>query len=124
MIRRPPRSTRTDTLFPYTTLFRSALLVDDVERRLAVAVERAQRHELPAFADKLVVPPDHARPRHAVAKLVEEALGQGHVGDGSGSAERAGSVIRSRRRGESAGAHPRAPCHPGDPREPRTRAQR
>src|SRR3546814_13112635 len=28
MIRRPPRSTRTDTLFPYTTLFRS--LLDDV----------------------------------------------------------------------------------------------
>src|SRR3546814_9806065 len=26
MIRRPPRSTRTDTLFPYTTLFRSSLL--------------------------------------------------------------------------------------------------
>src|SRR3546814_4376634 len=26
MIRRPPRSTRTDTLFPYTTLFRSLLL--------------------------------------------------------------------------------------------------
>src|SRR3546814_4544376 len=25
MIRRPPRSTRTDTLFPYTTLFRSAI---------------------------------------------------------------------------------------------------
>src|SRR3546814_7951280 len=30
MIRRPPRSTRTDTLFPYTTLFRSA--VDDQGR--------------------------------------------------------------------------------------------
>src|SRR3546814_2262164 len=29
MIRRPPRSTRTDTLFPYTTLFRS-LVVEDV----------------------------------------------------------------------------------------------
>src|SRR3546814_4373536 len=28
MIRRPPRSTRTDTLFPYTTLFRSALVVE------------------------------------------------------------------------------------------------
>src|SRR3546814_10251771 len=27
MIRRPPRSTRTDTLFPYTTLFRSAQAV-------------------------------------------------------------------------------------------------
>src|SRR3546814_10985800 len=33
MIRRPPRSTRTDTLFPYTTLFRS----DEVE--FAVFVE-------------------------------------------------------------------------------------
>src|SRR3546814_15483682 len=31
MIRRPPRSTRTDTLFPYTTLFRS----DDVRVREA-----------------------------------------------------------------------------------------
>src|SRR3546814_4945650 len=29
MIRRPPRSTRTDTLFPYTTLFRSLLESDD-----------------------------------------------------------------------------------------------
>src|SRR3546814_2704447 len=28
MIRRPPRSTRTDTLFPYTTLFRSYLSAD------------------------------------------------------------------------------------------------
>src|SRR3546814_5412696 len=27
MIRRPPRSTRTDTLFPYTTLFRSAQVI-------------------------------------------------------------------------------------------------
>src|SRR3546814_13276596 len=28
MIRRPPRSTRTDTLFPYTTLFRSVAEID------------------------------------------------------------------------------------------------
>src|SRR3546814_12469177 len=28
MIRRPPRSTRTDTLFPYTTLFRSDVVRD------------------------------------------------------------------------------------------------
>src|SRR3546814_13122288 len=33
MIRRPPRSTRTDTLFPYTTLFRSG---DDVRLLLPV----------------------------------------------------------------------------------------
>src|SRR3546814_10006224 len=30
MIRRPPRSTRTDTLFPYTTLFRSMLRLGKV----------------------------------------------------------------------------------------------
>src|SRR3546814_4753693 len=30
MIRRPPRSTRTDTLFPYTTLFRSVVRVEDI----------------------------------------------------------------------------------------------
>src|SRR3546814_17381265 len=35
MIRRPPRSTRTDTLFPYTTLFRSH--------------QRAQRHNAAAI---------------------------------------------------------------------------
>src|SRR3546814_5301463 len=34
MIRRPPRSTRTDTLFPYTTLFRS-LYKDDASRRVS-----------------------------------------------------------------------------------------
>src|SRR3546814_3295957 len=39
MIRRPPRSTRTDTLFPYTTLFRSPRLC---------AVDRAGRCS-PAF---------------------------------------------------------------------------
>src|SRR3546814_11315869 len=32
MIRRPPRSTRTDTLFPYTTLFRAASLAFGVAR--------------------------------------------------------------------------------------------
>src|SRR3546814_7774945 len=31
MIQRPPRSTRTDTLFPYTTRFRSALRRQNVE---------------------------------------------------------------------------------------------
>src|SRR3546814_8440570 len=45
MIRRPPRSTRTDTLFPYTTLFRSELVEhDQVE-------PRQLRRQGPAFAD-------------------------------------------------------------------------
>src|SRR3546814_9252695 len=55
MIRRPPRSTRTDTLFPYTTLFRSGrrdqrppIIVprrqegEDAERRLRGDGERQQ----------------------------------------------------------------------------------
>src|SRR3546814_19859782 len=37
MIRRPPRSTRTDTLFPYTTLFRSPAL----DRRRGALADRA-----------------------------------------------------------------------------------
>src|SRR3546814_1901517 len=51
MIRRPPRSTRTDTLFPYTTLFRSvrkgvhnaSQAVDWVECRLSRGEERQSR---------------------------------------------------------------------------------
>src|SRR3546814_1955246 len=35
MIRRPPRSTRTDTLFPYTTLFRSKTLQPVCMQRIA-----------------------------------------------------------------------------------------
>src|SRR3546814_298208 len=35
MIRRPPRSTRTDTLFPYTTLFRSQADKEDVASALS-----------------------------------------------------------------------------------------
>src|SRR3546814_18474090 len=63
MIRRPPRSTRTDTLFPYTTLFRSALhvelvhlvgdvlhLIDDTTNLRTDAVDR----ELESEADRVV----------------------------------------------------------------------
>src|SRR3546814_6061418 len=41
MIRRPPRSTRTDTLFPYTTLFRSLGQPD--ESRIRKACGRARQ---------------------------------------------------------------------------------
>src|SRR3546814_4248342 len=41
MIRRPPRSTRTDTLFPYTTLFRSAT---GFERASALLATRSIYH--------------------------------------------------------------------------------
>src|SRR3546814_3608414 len=49
MIRRPPRSTRTDTLFPYTTLFRSGddfVVVEDERLAKEVAQQRdAKRRE-------------------------------------------------------------------------------
>src|SRR3546814_6637695 len=37
MIRRPPRSTRTDTLFPYTTLFRSEVIAENLKSRQGAA---------------------------------------------------------------------------------------
>src|SRR3546814_11961913 len=39
MIRRPPRSTRTDTLFPYTTLFRPVHIETSDGDRLAVPID-------------------------------------------------------------------------------------
>src|SRR3546814_9387773 len=49
MIRRPPRSTRTDTLFPYTTLFRSiAYLCDGANRYFRRTI--APQHVLWSYA--------------------------------------------------------------------------
>src|SRR3546814_15845839 len=42
MIRRPPRSTRTDTLFPYTTLFRSKVLSEENVERIAGTLENIE----------------------------------------------------------------------------------
>src|SRR3546814_17245936 len=47
MIRRPPRSTRTDTLFPYTTLFRSC---GERFRWCLVAPQHELEHRVIAFA--------------------------------------------------------------------------
>src|SRR3546814_6433060 len=44
MIRRPPRSTRTDTLFPYTTLFRSAVVIWHGHRHWAPPPKRHFHH--------------------------------------------------------------------------------
>src|SRR3546814_16178027 len=76
MIRRPPSSTRTDTLFPYTTLFRSQQL--ELGLRAQVLVERAERlveqqhlrllHQAARESDALAL---------AAGKLVRLALGEG-----------------------------------------------
>src|SRR3546814_15444501 len=67
MIRRPPRSTRTDTLFPYTTLFRSlatAILVGSFAYLVGLE-EQHLRHALAGV--------DLGRKRRGVAEF------QGHV---------------------------------------------
>src|SRR3546814_13444160 len=69
MIRRPPRSTRTDTLFPYTTLFRSQ----------AVRHPRQRQHPLRDRAQALLVL--QAEEHGAAAARVAEV--QRRVGDGA-----------------------------------------
>src|SRR3546814_2341604 len=65
MIRRPPRSTRTDTLFPYTTLFRS-------DSGLGIAADQAARrkkavHRFPeALGTRLAGPVRYRRTRAGV----------------------------------------------------------
>src|SRR3546814_17573974 len=70
MIRRPPRSTRTDTLFPYTTLFRSLALAFALDAGLAVQrVARPHRQ----------VPAQLIQPRRAHAAFAEQAGLQQHA---------------------------------------------
>src|SRR3546814_12947843 len=52
MKRRPPRSTRTDTLFPYTTLFRSHGSLQDVSHFGVNVLHRDQEHLARMFADR------------------------------------------------------------------------
>src|SRR3546814_12041070 len=77
MIRRPPRSTRTDTLFPYTTLFRSPPPAGNPHRTVSlgyagqgrgtplVASQRstAARRECSVSGLRGRYPPDRATPR-------------------------------------------------------------
>src|SRR3546814_2908223 len=72
MIRRPPRSTRTDTLFPYTTLFRSpmvAFLVDG--KPVALLQEQPARY--------LLVEPATGERRRVTAQVAEELSGEAYV---------------------------------------------
>src|SRR3546814_10307968 len=48
MIRRPPRSTRTDTLFPYTTLFRSGVGCNARCLRLCSSMAKSNRAAQPS----------------------------------------------------------------------------
>src|SRR3546814_17575938 len=62
MIRRPPKSTRTDTLFPYTTLFRSQRLGDQPAALLDAATDQLPALGVGAF--KLPVQDDRQCDEH------------------------------------------------------------
>src|SRR3546814_14143628 len=64
MLRRPPRSTRTDTLFPYTTLFRSESLMAD---RMTEWLE-----ENPAYAKAVIQKVIDAAAAREAAKKARE----------------------------------------------------
>src|SRR3546814_1783285 len=72
MIRRPPRSTRTDTLFPYTTLFRS----------LVIDAERVPAHAPIGLPLQLAVAAGHGNlDLRPVLVLIDDGAGLGVVGD-------------------------------------------
>src|SRR3546814_11629527 len=77
MIRRPPRSTRTDTLFPYTTLFRSR---DDHGRIAEIPGVMADHH-----LDAALPEPGHhiavgdVGPLHRIAKVIHHIGDPGHA---------------------------------------------
>src|SRR3546814_1590102 len=64
MIRRPPRSTRTDTLFPYTTLFRSG------DTRLATAVLDVSGALQPGLAVRVRLLPSRGAETGGPARIV------------------------------------------------------
>src|SRR3546814_19784598 len=91
MVRRPPRSQRTDTLFPYTTLFRSGLVLRRVQQ--LVAAEPAGALQLVgAERGRLVlgagVKPEHdgGRERPGLRGLVAHLLDRQPEPDQIGSA--------------------------------------
>src|SRR3546814_18010107 len=79
MRRLPPRSTRTDTLFPYTTLFRSAKGPDELaaEKAAEEAAAMAEAEPEPAPAPKPARAAEKAKqPKKAAPALTEDPADQ------------------------------------------------
>src|SRR6056297_141155 len=101
MIRRPPRSTRTDTLFPYTTLFRSARLAREPPHRgVAGLGGHPERVVLPREPDRKSTRLNPVTPENLVCRLLLEKKKLTH--------DRPAHVPRCPRRRLHAGRHPRA----------------
>src|SRR3546814_9458887 len=73
MIRRPPRSTRTDTLFPYTTLFRSPCRQRRAARGPAPHPPRPRRAAGPMTPSPGHLPPE-AEGKRVIVKLAEGSI--------------------------------------------------
>src|SRR3546814_4281277 len=73
MIRRPPRSTRTDTLFPYTTLFRSTVAAVVTEPTTAVTTTAAPTTAAPTNAPPTTPPPKNGR-AHRLTPVTQSHL--------------------------------------------------
>src|SRR3546814_13164295 len=82
MIRRPPRSTRTDTLFPYTTLFRSPIVGGYGGLHHAPVVLRLARRNLlcfPATVQKNRADEREPRQNHSHGFLIGQAAMVSHA---------------------------------------------
>src|SRR3546814_2305397 len=77
MIRRPPRSTRTDTLFPYTTLFRSIIYGDGGDYYFAKTLTAAQRKAVLAE----MLPRLRAHPQIEAVVTREELRSEEHTSE-------------------------------------------
>src|SRR3546814_11068309 len=76
MRRRPPRSTRTDTLFPYTTLFRSTTAISQPSRSRAALTAHAASSATPAPFHAIT--PGPLQPNHAARQLEPPATSAAH----------------------------------------------
>src|SRR3546814_19046104 len=76
MIRRPPRSTRTDTLFPYTTLFRSRLVKQAIDSGAAATVAEAEALFQGFRLAITFMPEDPSDPVEQATLLTAVALGR------------------------------------------------
>src|SRR3546814_9081409 len=74
MIRRPPRSTRTDTLFPYTTLFRSAVAFRHLARVAERAAVHGQLHRVARRVRALIPLQHHAAELAHAAQVEHQAI--------------------------------------------------
>src|SRR3546814_8077709 len=104
MIRRPPRSTRTDTLLPYTTLFRS-----DARRRVVAAFGEQVRHaDVQALAEllELVVAERQPVVLDLRQRRYRDARLRAHLLEGPAVAAADAAHHGAQRRGVRSGRHP------------------